>query len=267
MESKPSCLDGRRQLTFSDTFTTTLEDYDGDLSGDFVPLERLSVYNNLPAGGDWTLRVYDSDVDGLVGTLHSWDIEFTMEKCTPEYTWEQITVSTGTPPVRFEHSSLAVDTSMFVYGGRNEKPLHDLYRLDYTGTSTGSAWTTLAPLPRTTSRTGALWLLTPYQLLRTGGLIQSSRRTLTEATPKVDAHIYRRELVHEKELWTLVNTTGNAREVQLPSLHRDQLTSSPSLEQLIPMGRYSTAAVFVSGYDAACRLRGIVESTIILFGG
>ena len=72
------------------------------------------------------MRVYDSDVDGLVGTLRSGDIEFTVEKCR---------IYMGTDNVRFQHFILVVNTFMFAYGGQNEKLLHDLYRLDYIGES------------------------------------------------------------------------------------------------------------------------------------
>ena len=268
---KPACLSGQRTMVFTDKAENTLMGYDGDIQGTFRPVEPLAIFKNLPAAGEWTLMLYDREVDGNVGVLESWDVEFTMEKCTPTYSWTNIGSSvTGTgPSKRFEHTAIVVDNSMFVYGGRADEYLYDMFRLDYVAGGVGSKWITLAPAPYTRNRIGRSSVLTPFQMLDFGGLVPTSRASTTS---RIDPRIWRRDVTEVHEQWSLVNTTGSL-DVPKPLLHREQglsggrITGQQHLTHEIPLGRYQAAAVFLSDYDTGLTNRGVSKCSVLVFGG
>ncbi|KAF0699228.1 Aste57867_10193 [Aphanomyces stellatus] len=164
-------------------------------------LEPLNAFFHLPAAGIWTLEVYDRALDGQSGTLQSWQISWTMEACTPIYQWTNVTntIQGTPPPPRYQHTSVVVGNSLFVFGGKDIVELQDLYRLDYVPNSPSNVWTTLSPvgLRIMNRRYGQLLLLTPFH-----ALVPSMGLTQTTFDEVDTVRLYRQSVTEPTSTWT-----------------------------------------------------------------
>ena len=66
---------------FKDEAIKSLEDGFAPFSGEFKPVQALSVFNGTDPNGEWTLSIHDNKT-GETGFLHSWGIQPLFEKTT-----------------------------------------------------------------------------------------------------------------------------------------------------------------------------------------
>ena len=200
--------------------------------GHFRPVESLSSYVGMPARGDWTLHLMDDDVNGNDGTLESWTLSLEYRSCNPEHVWSSMT-SVGEPPRRYGHTAIALDSSMFVFGGMNTHPLSDLWRYD----TAVDAWTELTPVEYHPPKyPGSSVSITPWGILRVGGSINRAR--VNEPMP-----VWLRDMV-DPSTWHAVNTTDEKSPpksaptpyFKFPHPHRS--VSPPPVPRQVPRRRY-----------------------------
>ena len=100
--------------------------------GRYRPAEKLSTFHGMRARGEWVLAAYDYDVDSQKGRLTDFKLHFTVAECEQTFHWRQVAVnsSSETPDARSQHAAMVVGSSLFVFGGRTTKTLHDLWRFD-----------------------------------------------------------------------------------------------------------------------------------------
>ncbi|KAH9194510.1 hypothetical protein AeNC1_003513 [Aphanomyces euteiches] len=226
------CLSGAQTLTF-------------DMTSSLEPLEK---FIHIPPAGIWTLQIHDREKEGLQGVLLSWQIQWTVEACTPIYQWTDVTSSIqGTPPSpRYQHSSIVVGNSLFVFGGKDAVEYQDLYRLDYVPGAANNAWTTLQPvgLSILQRRYGQLFILSEYEiLLPTMGLHSD---TFDDATAFVE--LQKQSLIHSTVAPAAINI-ANA-------------SSAPSQRYFAAATWWNSKLLLFGGQDNSAYLDDLWELTI-----
>ena len=142
-----------------------------DDEGDVKPLSRLSHFDSIDPNGLWTLRVKRPPKSTNVTNENLWRLDLVVEKCVTEYTWTNLTQRSAPPPLA-EATGIAVNQSLFIYGGRSgdtEDVAPQLWRYDRPM----QTWTELraAPFPRLPRVVvGRAAVLTPYGLYAVGGV-------------------------------------------------------------------------------------------------
>ena len=118
----------------------------------------------MKVNGEWTLEVYDSEVDGIGGTLDEFKIHFKVKPCIEKFSWTEISSrecrqsyssggsgsglvyegcggsnsairggslsSSAGPTPRFRHSAIAIENILYVIGGEGGGQLTDIWRYD-----------------------------------------------------------------------------------------------------------------------------------------
>lgn len=169
---------GVHYFTFTEDATRFLDEccvvgYDGK----YKPEGRLSEFIGSSFLNEWTLTLQDMKLDGLIGELMEWSIDFTVSECFKVHTWTDLTSTitsdlTAAPVARYGAKAISHLTSLYVFGGRDntDAALSDLYRFD----TVTSVWTKLTPVNfniamDTASSIGASFALTSWGVLRFGG--------------------------------------------------------------------------------------------------
>ena len=160
---------GTVQLVFDDDAADGVENCcEGVLNGTFRPVDSLSRcvalasqpravsgltqgcssvdrYEGLSPKGEWVLSIYDGDVDALSGRLLAWGLTFQVVPCDRQYAWSEMGASTAMhkPPERHDATAVAVDDSWFIFGGRTNSELNDLWRYDVGAEPHGHSHQTL----------------------------------------------------------------------------------------------------------------------------
>jgi len=230
-------------------------------TGRFKPEDRLYSFYHLPARGPWSLQVLDDTVDGRNGSVVNWTLSFTLERCTPTYTWTRIN-TTNTPPARYQHSAIAVDTSLFIMGGRGDARFLDIWRIDL-GTSR-RAWVKLMPASTWSNPLefyGRGLALTPWGLMAYGGtstMVGGYIKSSGGPNSLYSNNVWIQDVVRER--WSVVSTTTEGNE----------LNGHPS-------GRYQSPVAFVpqasraEGGEWSFSSHGSMSSlnnmSMLIFGG
>ena len=174
--TQATCVDGIQTLYFDDAATMQSKECcrGGVDEGIYRPDGALAEFIGASPSALWTLVVQDMRADQLVGSILSWEIDFTLAACQPSFIWTNITLGVGSkvaPPV-YQARSVVYGTSFYVFNGRDSKDnlFKDLYRFE----TTTNVWTQLSPVNFNvaldfSSAIGANFMLTPWGLLRFGG--------------------------------------------------------------------------------------------------
>ena len=158
----------------------------------------------MKVNGEWTLEVYDSEVDGIGGTLDEFKIHFKVKPCIEKFSWTEISSrecrqsyssggsgsglvyegcggsnsairggslsSSAGPTPRFRHSAVAIENVLYVIGGEGGGQLTDIWRYD----KSSDDWLELNADVQTPSWYGRQLALTPYGLLGFGGKVRDA---------------------------------------------------------------------------------------------
>eukprot|EP00814_Leptocylindrus_danicus_P019245 CAMPEP_0116008534 /NCGR_PEP_ID=MMETSP0321-20121206/2913_1 /TAXON_ID=163516 /ORGANISM="Leptocylindrus danicus var. danicus, Strain B650" /LENGTH=599 /DNA_ID=CAMNT_0003477361 /DNA_START=490 /DNA_END=2289 /DNA_ORIENTATION=+ len=133
---------------------------------EYRPSSSLSLaFEGAPVNGEWTLEVYDSEVDGRRGTLKDWKLHVDIQPCKDEFTWTKIHgpdceksivtanpngradhkciidangtsaplshTEISSPRPRYAHTAINVDDNVFIMGGFAGRNLQDIWRYNY----------------------------------------------------------------------------------------------------------------------------------------
>jgi len=174
-------------------------------TGSHQGLESLrEKFLGMKVNGEWSLEVYDGDIDGTGGTLDEFKIHFKVKPCVEKFAWTEISsrtcrqtytsggsgsalvydgcsgsntaVRTGSsssnagPIPRFRHSAVAMDNILYVIGGEGGSQLNDIWMYD----KTADDWLQLNADVQTPSWYGRQLSLTPYGLLAFGGKVRDA---------------------------------------------------------------------------------------------
>lgn len=115
-------------------------------SGSFQPVDKLSQFLDIPATGQWTLQIYDKNLNNIEGTLLNWQVSeqfmiasllndpshsiqlsFSYSPCTSTYTWAKVNPTNGGPSTRYGSTSVALNNVIYVFGGFSNQRLTDLW--------------------------------------------------------------------------------------------------------------------------------------------
>jgi hypothetical protein len=176
-----TCVSGTHTFVFDDDAFIDGKDCcrPDSVTNTYRPDGKLGEFVGASPSGVWTLVVEDKRSDIYVGSIDSWEINFQLTPCIPRYIWTNLTgIETGSkPPPLYQCRSVVYNTSLFVFGGRDKYDVSSklLYRFD----TTNYRWTQLTPVNFDvavdfSSSVGANLMLTPYGLLRYGGLKRQS---------------------------------------------------------------------------------------------
>ena len=158
----------------------------------------------MKVNGEWTLEVYDSEVDWIGGTLDEFKIHFKVKPCIEKFAWTEISSrectqsyssggsgsglvyegcggsnsairggslsSSAGPTPRFRHSAVAIENILYVIGGEGGGQLTDIWRYH----KSSDDWLELNADVQTPSWYGRQLALTPYGLLGFGGKVRDA---------------------------------------------------------------------------------------------
>ncbi|GMI45850.1 hypothetical protein TrCOL_g12554 [Triparma columacea] len=174
-------------------------------TGSYGALETLrEKFVGMKVNGEWTLEVYDSEVDGIGGTLDEFKIHFKVKPCVEKFAWTEISSrecrqsyssggsgsglvyegcggsnsaiwggslsSSAGPTPRFRHSAVAIENVLYVIGGEGGGQLTDIWRYDKSSDN----WLELNADVQTPSWYGRQLALTPYGLLGFRGKVRDA---------------------------------------------------------------------------------------------
>lgn len=277
------CVGGKHSFVFNDNFERDPSSCcSTKFSGPYRPAGKLSEFIDTTMLAEWILSIQDLSQDGLVGKVHSFEMDFVSAPCFPSYTWTNLTQSmTGDLPTpRYDSYMITYRESLFIYGGRDalDRTLHDLYRYDVSS----HHWTMLTPtnfqvplLSSPTTLFGSSLALTSWGIFQFGGYARLPTLTISSQSPR--GGIY----THDVTLLDLI--TMRWSDVQVD--HGDQQDILFG-GHTIPHERYLASLVFLPAstfrwrnaqserllYDAPKRsyhsnFQGPVADSLLLFGG
>ena len=175
-------------------------------TGSHGALESLrEKFVGMKVNGEWTLEVYDSEVDGIGGTLDEFKIHFKVKPCIEKFgAWTEISSrecrqsyssggsgsglvyegcggsnsairggslsSSAGPTPCFRHSAIAIENILYVIGGEGGGQLTDIWRYH----KSSDDWLELNADVQTPSWYGRQLALTPYGLLGFGGKVRDA---------------------------------------------------------------------------------------------
>jgi len=245
--------------------------YEGAFSpfaGIFRPIDKLDVFNGIPVNGDWTIAIYDKEVDGIEGILHEWSLTFVMERCSPSYPWLEVYVAPWSrlPSPRYGHVAVPYGTSIFIFGGQNDRILDDLWRFDYFDREYREIDVAPFGAMHTMARYGQALLVTPWAILSHGGL-HSRWDAGVPAPSTLDSCLW--SLDPEVAKWMRVETSGDCSNRRLAvESHRSPVNRARiDLFDQLPSARYLHSMVLVGNDGSFSRSRGVREAKVLLFGG
>jgi hypothetical protein len=199
----------------------------------YRPNGKLGEFVGASPSALWTLVVQDMQADNYKGAVLSWDIDFQLQPCVPKYIWTNLTLASSSvrPPPLYQSHSIVYSSSLFIFGGRDKNDVYSplLYRFD----TTAVAWTQLAPVGfhaalDFSSAIGANFMLTPFGLLRYGGLKRQS-----DFTGQYVNEVFLQDPVTQHWRRIPVSTTP----------------FSVPTRQKAPTGRYLAAGMYISSND------------------
>jgi len=157
--------------------------------GTFRPHQPLSVFQGMPAAGNWSLSIVDKHQNGVTGSLQAWGLRVHTAPCARVFRWVptvSATPATATatkiPPGRIDATSVVVSGELFVVGGRNGETLFDIWRYS----PQVDVWTQLQQPPRASvlhhplgfglsKPLGRSAVLSPWGVLAVGGRSGAAR--------------------------------------------------------------------------------------------
>ena len=266
------CVGGPINFIFNDSsLRNTYDCCPQQYNGYYRPDGPLSSFIGVSPFSEWYLVVQDMVADGFNGSLVNWSLSISVAPCRKAYTWSQVSVPGNSliPPPRFQGSSIAIASSLFLFGGQtaNGSTLYDLWRFDLST----SQWIQLVPMKfdslSATLAYGMSAVLTPIGLLEFGGYSASTLTSLGQTSPQP----YSGSLIN-------VDPYTGARTTMASS----QSTSSSAP----PPPRYLSAAAFIPSNKVGWRtqfppaayfnrsqssthtnLLGSIIDSVIIFGG
>ncbi|GMH68130.1 hypothetical protein TrST_g11438 [Triparma strigata] len=291
--------------TFSDDgqYSINGEFMSAPWSGETVrPIDSLNdKFAGSVANGEWTLEVYDPEVDGTVGSLTDWNLKFVMSPCKAKAVWTEKTTrvcaesifeegsgggvvyrgcvgsdtaivggspsASAGPSPRFQHSTVQIKNILYVMGGSNGNLLDDIWRYD----KSAATWVQLKGAVEPPHVFGRSLSLTPWGILAFGGLNKDGEWTL-------EGRVWHYNMA--LRVWNVLGSTqeesGGVADVQPLAWRASGLKKDvayPEVFENAPQPHYLSSTVMVGlerGDDA--EREGLVlgagmEPQIILFGG
>ncbi|GMH79973.1 hypothetical protein TL16_g08344 [Triparma laevis f. inornata] len=253
------------------------------------------------ANGEWTLEVYDPEVDGVVGNLVDWKLHFIMSPCVAKAVWTSkttrvcahshfsegegggivyrgctgsdtaivggsVSASAGPSP-RFQHSSVQIKNVLYIMGGSNGNLLDDIWRYD----KSASTWVQLKGAVEPPVVFGRSLSLTPWGMLAFGGLNKDGEWTLEGRVWHYNVAL---------RLWNVLGSTqeegGGVTDVQPLAWRASGVKKGvayPEVWENAPQPHYLSSTVMVGlerGDDRAKEgliLGKRMEPQVIVFGG
>ena len=160
--------------------------------GAYRPASSLQEsFQGLPVDGEWKLTISTSkSIVNYTESLLDWKLHIQAKSCTPRVKWERISVPQSFQP-RHGHTAVAIDDSVFISGGFNERRLNDVWRFDYSS----NTWTNLntSPLGNHPAIHRQAAVLGPWGLLNYGGLKQGSKTRSNKGGDMSIQHLFKDE--------------------------------------------------------------------------
>jgi subtilisin-like proprotein convertase family protein len=275
-------------------------------TGTFAPIDSLDDrFSGTIADGEWTLGVYDKSVNGEVGTLRDWSLEFVMSPCTEKVVWTELTArncersyfdettgdivflkgssgascpsddavnsdpkttsTVGGPAPRWMHTSVAVKNVLYVLGGFNGGRLSDVWSFDKT---TGK-WKEHSGVHASPAWIGRSVSLTRWGGLGFGGMVDDAEWSLEGRVWLYDVGL---------ESWKLLSDTmeedGGQKDVEALKWRASgklKSIASPEVWENAPQQHYM-ASVALVGDDKGAGTSGVIlgqdsEPQVLHFGG
>jgi len=268
-------------------------------NGQWGPIDSLDDrFAGTIGDGEWTLEVYDKNVDGAGGVVHDWSLEFVMSECSERREqWTDLSTrdcerswfdeasggvtygkgtgacpdpSVGTGPVaRWMHTTVAVKNVLYVMGGNNGGKLDDVWAYE-KGAGT---WKQMVGAFENPTWIGRSVSLSRWGAFGFGGLWGNAEMNLEGRVWKMDVGLKVWTLLGEMEGEGGVNGGGwdgvEARKWR--SSGKVKGVASPEVWEAAPQKHYLAEVVLV-GDDKGASSSGVVlggdaEPQILHFGG
>lgn len=193
-------------ITFNDFADESILDFDSRIpqEGWYQPAENIrSQFEAVRADGNWTLSIFDSDIDGMKGTLLDWKLYFDVGYCSEGVYWKKLSTNSNsceesilydgkvetknctndcgrhknTKEVfypRHSHTALAINNDVFVVGGNAHQAMSEIWRFNYDTRT----WVHLHDNLKRPKFYGQVASLTPFGIIMFGGIHYGLRETV-----------------------------------------------------------------------------------------
>jgi len=221
------------------------------------------TFQRLAVDGEWKLTISTSKSSVVnyytngSSSLLDWKLHLQTCSCTPRVKWERILSVPSSFQPRYGHTAIAINDSIFIYGGFAQHRLNDLWRFDYLTNS----WTSLTAAPEALRNHPAIQrqqaVLGPWGLLNYGGLkkkkeVQRSSGTQTKGDLSIQ-HLFQDE-------WLTVPLSSD----------NSGSSSSSSSSVVTPPDRYLSSIALMESNNVIQKLYNIDDNNgplLLMFGG